>query len=112
MDSYMAEDLLRWRRQSDYASDDDYVFASETMKGKQPYWPDNLMKRHIRPAARANGINKNIGWHTFRHSFGTLLKANGEDVKPFRHANTRITLDVYTQAVSSNKRAAQSRLLK
>jgi hypothetical protein len=33
MDSYMAEDLLRWRRQSDYASDDDYVFASETMKG-------------------------------------------------------------------------------
>jgi integrase len=73
MDSYMAEDLLRWRRQSDYASDDDFVFASETMKGKQPYWPDNLMKRHIRPVARANGINKNIGWHTFRHSFGTLL---------------------------------------
>ena len=43
MDSYMAEDLLRWRRQSVYASDDDYVFASETMRGKQPYWPDNLM---------------------------------------------------------------------
>ena len=39
------------------------------------------MKRHIRPVAKANGINKNIGWHTFRHSFGTLLKANGEDVK-------------------------------
>jgi hypothetical protein len=44
MDSYVAEDLLR-RRQSDSASDDDFVFASETMKGKQPYWPDNLMKR-------------------------------------------------------------------
>ncbi len=116
MDSYMAEDLLRWRRQSEYASDDDYVFASETMKGKQPYWPDNLMKRHIRPVAKANGINKNIGWHTFRHSFGTLLKANGEDVKTvqelLRHANSRITLDVYTQAVSSNKRAAQSKVVK
>ena len=116
MDNYMAEDLLRWRRQSDYASDDDYVFASETMKGKQPYWPDNLMKRHIRPVAKANGINKNIGWHTFRHSFGTLLKANGEDVKTvqelLRHANSRITLDVYTQAVSSNKRAAQSKVVK
>ena len=116
MDSYMAEDLLRWRRQSDYASDDDYVFASETMKGKQPYWPDNLMKRHIRPVAKANGINKNIGWHTFRHSFGTLLKANGEDVKTvqelLRHANSRITLDVYTQAVNSNKRAAQSKVVK
>jgi len=46
-DSYMAEDLLRWRRQSSYSQDDDYVFASETMRGEQPYWPDNLMKRHI-----------------------------------------------------------------
>jgi integrase len=116
MDSYMAEDLLRWRRQSTYRSDEHYVFASETMRGKQPYWPDNLMKRHIKPVARSIGINKNIGWHTFRHSFGTLLKANGEDVKTvqelLRHANSRITLDVYTQAVNSNKRAAQSKVVR
>ncbi len=51
MDSSMAEDLLRWRRQSDYASDDDFTVARDIMKGKQPYWPDNLMKRHIRPVA-------------------------------------------------------------
>lgn len=61
------------------------------------------------------GIYKNIGWHTFRHSFGTLLKANGEDVKTvqelLRHANRRITLDVYTQAVTSHKRAAQSKVV-
>jgi integrase len=116
VDSYMAEDLLRWRRQSAYASDDDYVFASETMRGKQPYWPDNRMKRHIRPVAKANGIHKKIGWHTFRHSFGTLLKANGEDVKTvqelLRQANSKITLDVHTQAVNSNKRAAQSKVVK
>jgi integrase len=116
LDSYMAEDLLRWRRQSDYAGLDDYVFASETMRGKQPFWPDNLMKRHIRPVARANGINKQIGWHTFRHTFGTLLKANGEDVKTvqelLRHANSRITLEVYTQAVNSHKRAAQSKVVR
>jgi site-specific recombinase XerD len=116
MDSYVAEDLLRWRRQSVYASDDDYVFASETMRGEQPYWPDNLMKRHIQPVAKAIGIHKKIGWHTFRHSFGTLLKANGEDVKTvqelLRHANSRITLDVYTQAVNSNKRAAQSKVVR
>jgi integrase len=116
LDSYMADDLRRWQRQSAYATNDDYIFASETMKGKQPYWPDNLMKRHILPVARANGINKRIGWHTFRHSFGTLLKANGEDVKTvqelLRHANSRITLEVYTQAVTSNKRAAQSKVVK
>lgn len=116
LDSYMAEDLLRWRRQSAYSQDDHYVFASETMKGEQPYWPDNLMKRHIRPVAKANGIHKRIGWHTFRHTFGTLLKGNGEDVKTvqelLRHANSRITLEVYTQAVTSNKRAAQSRVVR
>jgi integrase len=116
LDSYMAEDLLRWRRQSPYPMDDDWVFASPAKKGKQPYWPDNLMKRYIKPVARKAGINKNIGWHTFRHSFGTLLKANGEDVKTvqelLRHANSRITLDVYTQAVNSHKRAAQSEVVK
>ena len=73
------------------------------------------MKRYIRPAARKLGINKDIGWHTFRHSFGTLLKANGEDVKTvqelLRHANSRITLDVYTQATTTNKRAAQSKVV-
>ncbi len=95
--------------------DDDWVFASPAKKGKQPYWPDNLMKRYIKPVAQKAGINKNIGWHTFRHSFGTLLKANGEDVKTvqelLRHANSRITLDVYTQAVNSHKRAAQSKVV-
>jgi integrase len=116
LDSYMAEDLLRWRRQSSYAREEDFVFASETMNGKQPYWPDNLMKRYIRPVARANGIYKNIGWHTFRHTYGTRLKANGEDVKTsqelLRHANSRITLEVYTQAVTSHKRAAQSKVVR
>jgi hypothetical protein len=29
-----------------------------------------------------------------------------------RHANSRIMLDVYTQAVNSNKRAAQSKVVK
>ena len=36
----------------------DLVFASPTTTGKQPYWPDNLMKRYIRPVARKAGINK------------------------------------------------------
>jgi integrase len=116
LDTYMAEDLLRWRRQSAYPMPDDYIFASETIRGKQPYWPDNLMKRHIRPVAKAIGIHKRIGWHTFRHTFGTLLKANGEDVKTvqelLRHANSRITLEVYTQATTSNKRAAQSKVVR
>jgi hypothetical protein len=64
MDDYMAEDLMRWRRQSPYPMDEDWVFASPTMEGKQPYWPDNLMKRYIKPvarkAARFNGSHERI----------------------------------------------------
>jgi integrase len=69
LDSYMADDLQRWRRQSACPMEDDYIFASETMKGKQPYWPDNLMKRHILPVARANGSRRKVklgsrtSWH-------------------------------------------------
>jgi integrase len=48
------------------------------------------------------GIAKQIGWHSFRRTFATLLKGNGEDVKTvqelMRHANSRLTLDVYAQA--------------
>ena len=54
-------------------------------------------------------------WHTFRHSYATLLKANGEDVKTvqesLRHASSKISLDVYTQAVTSVKREAQRKIV-
>ncbi|MGO9638860.1 MAG: tyrosine-type recombinase/integrase, partial [Terracidiphilus sp.] len=81
----------------------------------QPYWPNSAMENHIRPAAQRAGISKRIGWHTFRHSYATLLKANGEDVKvvqeSLRHASSRITLDVYTQAVTPAKREAQRKVV-
>jgi integrase len=61
---------------------------------------------------RKLGITKRIGWHTFRHSYSTLLKANGADIKVMqellRHAPTRVTLDTNTQAVTPAKRAAQT----
>jgi site-specific recombinase XerD len=53
--------------------------------------------------------------NTFRHSFATLLKENGEDVKvvqeSLRHANSS-TLDVYTRGFDVNKRQAQGRVVK
>jgi integrase len=58
--------------------------------------------------ARSAGIVKHIGCQTFCHSFATLLKANGKDVKvvqeSLRHATSRITLDVYTQGLMPTKR--------
>ena len=115
LDSFLAEELRMWRSGCAYNQDDDWVFASPLTKGRQPYWPENLMKRGIRPAAKRAEIVKHISWHTFRRTFSTLLKANGEDIKTvqelLRHANSKITLDIYTQAVTPAKRAAQTKIV-
>ncbi len=69
------------------------------------------MEDHIRPAARRVGITKRIGWHTLRHTFGTLVKSQGADVATtkelMRHANVSITMDRYVQAVGEQKKQAQ-----
>jgi integrase len=115
LDPELAHALREWQRMSPFNQQTDWVFASPEMKGQQPYWPENLMRRHIRPAAERCGIHKTIGWHTFRHSYATQLKANGEDVKvvqeSLRHANSRITLDTYTQALTPAKRQAQTKVV-
>jgi len=87
--------------------------AGRDTNGERPYWPESALKDHIRPAAIKAGIkDKVIGWHTFRHSVGTLLGQKGEDVKTvqelLRHANSRITLDVYQQGNTAKKRNALS----
>lgn len=49
-------------------------------------------------------------------SFGTLMKANGEDLKTIqellRHATFKVTADTYTQAVTPLKREAQAKVAK
>jgi len=75
-----------------------------------------LWRRYGKPAVHKAGISKRVGWHTFRHSYTTLLKNNGEDIKVvqelLRHANARVTMDVYAQAMMPAKRAAQSKLVR
>ena len=74
-----------------------------------------MLQRIIRPAALRAGIRKVIGWHTFRHTYSMLLIANGENVKVvqelMRHASSRSTLEVYSQARIEAKRHAQRRLV-
>jgi stress-induced morphogen len=85
------------------------------LRAKYPFWPDILLLKIIQPAARRAGIKKRIGWHTFRHSYSSLLVANGENVKVvqelMRHASSRFTLDVYSQAWKGAKRQAQQRVV-
>lgn len=114
MDAGLSAVLLDWRRNCPYNQDSDYVFGSPEMEGKQPLWPSSAMSKHIRPAAERAGITKHVRWHVFRHSFATLLKGNGEDVKTvqecLRHADSKISLDMYTQGLMPVKKAAQAKV--
>jgi len=82
----------------------------------EPYWPNSIYRVYINPAGEKIGLTKKIGWHTFRHTFGTILNANGENPKVIqellRHANLRVTMDTYVQAVTDEKRDAQTTVVR
>jgi integrase len=114
MDEHIAQVLMAWRQESVYTKPEDWVWASPHKKGQEPYWPQTIMNRFIRPAASAVGITKHIGWHTFRHTFSTLMSSMGVEAKVLqelmRHASIRTTMDSYTQVLDEAKRHAQKRL--
>lgn len=115
--SEVAEILFAWRARCAYNQPEDWVFASPATKGRQPYWPSSIYRVYLKPVLRDKlKITDPVGWHTLRHSLGTLMKANGEDVKTIqetlRHANFKVTMDVYTQAVMTIKRSAHDRVVR
>jgi integrase len=114
LDPELAEALLMWRRRSPYPMDEDWVFASPASSGRLPYWSFSIFRTYIKPALKEAKITSKVGWHTFRHSYATILKSHGEDVKTvqelMRHANSAVTLNLYAQAVTDIKRTAQSKV--
>lgn len=120
LDTYTARDLLAWYRLTPFRKPDDFVFATASnragkKRGKQPIWLSTVMRYHIQPVVKELGINKRVGWHTFRRTYSTLLQANREDVKVvqelLRHGSTKVTLDIYAQAQMPAKREAQRKVV-
>lgn len=120
IDEFVARELLAWHAVTPYKKPSDYVWATDAnragaKRGKQPVWLSAVMRDYIQPMARKLGIEKKMSWHTFRHTFSSILKGNGEDVKVvqelLRHSTSRMTLDTYTQALGPDKRAAQSKVV-
>jgi integrase len=105
---------VRIMRPINRGADSDWVWASPQKCGRQPLWLATVMRYYIQPAARRAGINKKIGWHTFRHTFSTLIKSLGTDAKVvqelLRHASFKTTIDGYTQALETPKCQAQAAL--
>jgi integrase len=90
---------------------EDLVFQS-VLKGK-PMRDNNILVRHIKPAARSIGLDW-VNWQVLRRSHATWLKMVGADVKDaqaqMRHSRVSTTLDVYMQFVPESQRKAVDRL--
>ena len=116
LDPALAEVLFTWKRASMFGHEADWVFASPQKAGELPLRSGSMLATQIKPAAKAAELGDDVGWHTFRHTYSSLLRQLGVDVKVqqelLRHADIRTTMNVYTQAVSEQKRAAHSSVVR
>jgi integrase len=105
--------LLEWRSLSLYNQPGDFVFPSERLKGKKPLDLASVLKKKIQPAFKRIGIT-GVGWHTFRHTVGTMLAEMGEHqlmIRDYlRHSDLHVT-NKYLQATTKSKRLAQGKLV-
>ena len=89
----------------------DLVFQS-VRQGK-PMRDNNILTRHIKPAARALGLEF-VNWRCLRTSYGTWLKRHGADMKDIqgqmRHSRMSTTADIYVQDIPESRRSAVERL--
>jgi integrase len=82
------------------AGPDDLVFQS-VQQGK-PMNDQNVLRRHIKPAAKALGLSF-VNWRCLRTSHATWLVQAGADAKSvqgqMRHSRISTTMDIYAQIV-------------
>lgn len=106
----LLSELRLHRMRSEHKSEDDYVFASEA---GTPLDGNNMVRRYLAPALRKAGMEA-IRFHDLRHTFASLLIAQGEHPKliseQLGHASVQITLDRYGHLMDQSYGDASGRL--
>jgi integrase len=99
----LATALSKFRQQTPYDKDEDFVFASPTLNGKHPLWGQTMNEKFVKPAAVELGLvaeEDRFGWHRFRHSLSTWANHTTKDITVsqtmLRHAKPDITATIYT----------------
>jgi len=105
LDSALAEVLLQWRRRTEFAKPEDWIFAS----------PFKAARCRGSLGECSCGIG-HIGWHTFRHTFRSLLDETGAPLKVqqelMRQADIRTTMNIYGKTADKSKREAHGKIVR
>jgi hypothetical protein len=107
-----------WRETTAYAGDEDFVFASDRLKGKRPRVPNMLVEDHLRPAAKQVieiPPGHRFGFHNLRHALTSFLVEIGTDSKTIqdmlRWADPSILLKVYAHSRMDKRMEAQAKMI-
>jgi integrase len=110
MPTSLASALRLHRMASPFKDEGDFIFASST---GTPLEPRNVVRREFEPALRRAGLRR-IRFHDLRHTFASLLIAQGEHPKliaeQLGHASVQITLDRYGHLMPQSYDHAGERL--
>jgi integrase len=94
-------------------SDDPDALVFQSVKDGKPMNDQNILKRHLQPAARKLGLPF-VNWRCLRTSHATWLVQAGADPKSvqgqMRHSRISTTMDIYAQIVPASQRLAITKL--
>jgi integrase len=117
MHPILAAILQNWRRETPYAKDEDWVFPSLKLGGRQPRAASTMVADYIRPVAVKLGIIRKdeprFGFHNLRHSLATFLISEGQNPDVVRRMLRQSHIDttlIYTH-MDSERIGAQGRML-
>jgi integrase len=94
-------------------SDEPDALVFQSVQDGKPMNDQNILKRHIQPAARKLGLPF-VSWRCLRTSHATWLVQAGADPKSvqgqMRHSRISTTMEIYAQVVPAAQRRAIEKL--
>jgi integrase len=104
--------LKRWKAESQFGSEEDWIFASPSKLGRLPFSYTGFW-RELQRAARIAGIG-HLGTHAFRHTYRSWLDAVGASIavqqKLMRHSDIGTTMNIYGTVVTDEMERMSSRV--
>jgi integrase len=108
LDPAFADVLCKWRGDRT----EGLVFPSHITGGC--YHASIIQGQVLKPAGEQIGVTR-LGWHTFRHTYRSLLDETGAPIgvqqKLMRHSNVATTMNVYGNATIRAKQQANSKVV-